>query len=727
MIGFLYDIIYALPIGELLILMLEEGLGISTGLPGMLLVAVCILLIFVIRHVSLKLRILIGGITTTLVLVIGIVMGADNRALIREHLIEILCCLGLTLCGVVLGILMRRVAMIGRIIVLLIWAAGASAMILQIPTSHMTVIFALFVTLLVAMQEVQTHWMKSGHTLIREHMVRLAPFPAVLCLLVLLLPAPDRPYDWQLFRDGWDLIYVGFQEVIGPMIHPDEEYSSMGFSGDSGFFSGLSANDTTVMRVRFYRSNSNVVYLSGRVFDRFDGASWSADENVVSTEHILDAIELRSAVTAYNEKGRSDFLIRTQNDIESRFYRTNYIFTPTKMLLTGDAFRDLSYEEYTDCVQADRLIRYGTEYSAEYLVLNRDHPELATMIDSAGPISEELWEKSATELQAHRTEGDTYADYQAYLARIREQYCPETPLSKEVDRILHEVTDVSSTDYEKMACLQDYFSSFTYSTTPGTLPEQVSDAASFMDYLCLTSREGYCVHFASAFVLAARHLGYPARYVQGYRVDRPNNVIATVTENQAHAWPEVYFDNVGWLVFEPTPGYELPAGWRSGYLPAVVQVDDRSGQSTDGEQILETEQVEEEYTEAQTHPNLKLILIPAAAAAAFLLIFLLVNRGLIRLRYRRSTLEDKLCQMVHRNEVILRKLGSPMEQSETLKEYRTRLSEVHLAYLEDYEAVIYGDRPVTQEMVTKAEEAYHTLRRRLRESRFRYRILYLWY
>ena len=30
----------------------------------------------------------------------------------------------------------------------------------------------------------------------------------------------------------------------------------------------------------------------------------------------------------------------------------------------------------------------------------------------------------------------------------------------------------------------------------------------------------------------------------------------TVTWNMAHAWPEVYIKGIGWLPFEPTPGYE---------------------------------------------------------------------------------------------------------------------------------------------------------------------------
>ena len=46
--------------------------------------------------------------------------------------------------------------------------------------------------------------------------------------------------------------------------------------------------------------------------------------------------------------------------------------------------------------------------------------------------------------------------------------------------------------------------SFTYNRTPGPLPEYVVDESSFLDYFLLESKEGFCTHFATAFVLLAR-------------------------------------------------------------------------------------------------------------------------------------------------------------------------------------------------------------------------------
>ena len=52
----------------------------------------------------------------------------------------------------------------------------------------------------------------------------------------------------------------------------------------------------------------------------------------------------------------------------------------------------------------------------------------------------------------------------------------------------------------------------------------------------------------------ARAIGLPARYVEGYAADPDADGVARVTQQDAHAWTEVYFPGFGWLPFDPTPG-----------------------------------------------------------------------------------------------------------------------------------------------------------------------------
>ena len=65
---------------------------------------------------------------------------------------------------------------------------------------------------------------------------------------------------------------------------------------------------------------------------------------------------------------------------------------------------------------------------------------------------------------------------------------------------------------------------------------------------------GYCTYFATTMVTMLRSQDIPARFVVGYtpgqRVDRDEYVVRGYN---AHAWVEVYFPDVGWVRFDPTP------------------------------------------------------------------------------------------------------------------------------------------------------------------------------
>ncbi|WP_051479038.1 DUF3488 and transglutaminase-like domain-containing protein [Arthrobacter sp. H5] len=80
----------------------------------------------------------------------------------------------------------------------------------------------------------------------------------------------------------------------------------------------------------------------------------------------------------------------------------------------------------------------------------------------------------------------------------------------------------------------------------------------------LESKSGYCVHYAGTMAVLARLAGIPSRVAVGYSpgtatgetVEGPGGAALTefsVNSKDAHAWPELYFEGVGWVQFEPTP------------------------------------------------------------------------------------------------------------------------------------------------------------------------------
>lgn len=80
----------------------------------------------------------------------------------------------------------------------------------------------------------------------------------------------------------------------------------------------------------------------------------------------------------------------------------------------------------------------------------------------------------------------------------------------------------------------------------------------------LESKSGYCVHYAGTMAVMARVAGIPSRVAVGYAPGSPTGETFrgpddeqftefTVNSKDAHAWPELYFEGVGWVRFEPTP------------------------------------------------------------------------------------------------------------------------------------------------------------------------------
>lgn len=88
----------------------------------------------------------------------------------------------------------------------------------------------------------------------------------------------------------------------------------------------------------------------------------------------------------------------------------------------------------------------------------------------------------------------------------------------------------------------------------------ISDGSDYVENFLFTQKKGYCQHFASAAVLLFRLEGIPARFATGYAVpgrlfqQQEEGYRALVTDNMAHAWPEIYLSGLGWVPVEVTPG-----------------------------------------------------------------------------------------------------------------------------------------------------------------------------
>lgn len=153
---------------------------------------------------------------------------------------------------------------------------------------------------------------------------------------------------------------------------------------------------------------------------------------------------------------------------------------------------------------------------------------------------------------------------QAYLKEIENVYTevPEEELSDLV-RLCAE-NPVENTEQATAFILSVLQENAVYTRTPGLFPFNRDP----VEYFLFEGKEGYCQHFASAAVLMYRLYRIPARYASGYAVS-PSAFVrqedgtwtASVTDVSAHAWPEIFLEDYGWVPVEVTP---------SGYSSAAV-------------------------------------------------------------------------------------------------------------------------------------------------------------
>ncbi|MFC5800388.1 transglutaminase TgpA family protein [Streptomyces formicae] len=180
----------------------------------------------------------------------------------------------------------------------------------------------------------------------------------------------------------------------------------------------------------------------------------------------------------------------------------------------------------------------------------RFDPARRTIIGDGGQTTSGV-QYSVTSLLVNPTREQLARAPEPSAALLREYTQVPDSLPADVRSTAARVTKGATNAYERAAELEEWFAvggGFTYSTTvkSGGGVEGISRF--------LKNKEGFCVHFSFSMAAMARVLGIPARVAVGFT---PGTATAggamSVTNRDAHAWPELYFEGVGWTRFEPTP------------------------------------------------------------------------------------------------------------------------------------------------------------------------------
>lgn len=110
---------------------------------------------------------------------------------------------------------------------------------------------------------------------------------------------------------------------------------------------------------------------------------------------------------------------------------------------------------------------------------------------------------------------------------------------------------------------------------------------------------GYSAHFATAATMIFRYYGIPARYVEGYLVNPADgDSVTSVTDEDSHAWVEIYAAGLGFIPIEVTPGYysedddtgmgKSGGGQSPQSIPPESESDENDGGGGDGGNVMKT-------------------------------------------------------------------------------------------------------------------------------------------
>ncbi|MEU9193425.1 DUF3488 and transglutaminase-like domain-containing protein [Streptomyces hundungensis] len=271
--------------------------------------------------------------------------------------------------------------------------------------------------------------------------------------------------------------------------------------------------DREVLRYNTNAEDTKELYLRIVALDEFDGASWkSSERRIKDVPDPLPRPDGLSPVVATTE---------VQTSVSAAgWYAQSWLpmpFPATQVKIKGDwRFEPVGRTLVGDRKQTTR----GAQYTVGSLLIR---PTAAQLANAAAPPADLLKE----------------------YTRV-----PDS-LPSVVSATARQVTGGAANNYEKAVKLQDWFSTnggFTYNTRvqSGSGTEAIANF--------LQEKEGFCVHFSFSMAAMARTLGIPARVAVGFTPGTPRaDGTMSVGLRDAHAWPELYFQGVGWTRFEPTP------------------------------------------------------------------------------------------------------------------------------------------------------------------------------
>ncbi|SKA93434.1 Transglutaminase-like superfamily protein [Caloramator quimbayensis] len=284
-------------------------------------------------------------------------------------------------------------------------------------------------------------------------------------------------------------------------------FSQTGFQQNPKKLGGPIKIDNTLAMKIYLESDKNEIHLRGTVKDYYNGYMWNKTNSVFKkytspmnegTKKKIDIYPIKTITTTAFNLLNSKYV----NNKWNYFYidSDGEIYNP-KAVNNGEVYT-VYFDEFENIQAAPDSINYPNSYDKaleKYLMLPDNIP-------------------------------------------------------KRVYELAYEKTKEYSSPFYKAIALNNFLKeNYSYDINVSYIPPK----RDFVDYFLFDEKKGYCTYFASALAVMCRIVNIPTRYIEGFDVTAKNgfNGYTDVLNSNAHAWVEIYFDKIGWVTFDPTPGH----------------------------------------------------------------------------------------------------------------------------------------------------------------------------
>ena len=299
-----------------------------------------------------------------------------------------------------------------------------------------------------------------------------------------------------------------------------------------GMTAGPSGNLSNLELFNFTTSHIGTIYFRNMSFDTYSPKGWAQMKD--SYYNTISANNLGYSPNSfiYNKA--------------SQIYNTENIIINYTSTVPHGVIPYYSNSTGGDYYEFDNDINAGTSNSYQFVACDITQQNVDRLSSSYIPYTDNYTSYQNSyrnkELSIYKTTNeniDAYTAVENYINSTGHQY-----------NYNYKNNYSSPYYYNKVALInkvkEDLYNDFTYNPSFRYNRSDLDPVVSFFN-----QGVGGSTSFATVATLIYRHLGFAARYVTGFGANSTGGM-TSVTLNNAHAWCEVYFEEAGWMIIDPT-------------------------------------------------------------------------------------------------------------------------------------------------------------------------------